>query len=327
MNYKTIDIHCHSPLIEALTSPTLLSEFGLLQKIALRFYLRALKIKPDKNPRKILGRLKAKFINLINESKIDHFVVLALDGVYSKDGELLKRGNHFYTSNESVYELAEKNRKIIAGPSINPMRKDAFEELEKAHDKKAALIKIHPCIQLFDPASPKYRKFFATAAKYKIPVLIHIGQEYALPGIRKEMNYSRLEKLAPLLETGCKVIAAHGCGYSILNERKDFNKVLELLRKYKNFYLDNSALSTGHRKKRAFSIINDTLALERTVFGTDFPVCPSAEAFVTNLGLKKVSVLKEINNPLNRDLEIKKAIGFPPETFSRGYEVINSNVF
>lgn len=320
---KAIDVHCHlagfNPNIKSFSD----LKFSLIQKPTIKVIYKPLRIKYMDNPSDFAKVSNTQLQKLIEDSPINHFVILGLDGFYDDNGNMINNKSLVYVDNSAVYDFSKKSKKILSGPSINPRRKDAFTELERAYKNNAALIKLHPCYQHFDPNNIKFKKFYKKAAQYKIPFLVHIGPETALPGVKLNMKYSSLEKVELMLKQGCVVIMAHGGGYSLTREKKRFERVLYYLKKFKNLYIDTSALSTLHRKMTMFSILKHPFAIERTVYGTDFPIYISALPFVRKLGVKKTKELQKLKNPFERDLRIKKALGFPNNSFSRGYKIIN----
>ena len=79
-------------------------------------------------------QIRNRLVRQLDESKLSRAVVLAQDAVYRDDGELDTQRTHVFVSNDYVLELADRNEKILAGCSINPMRRDALEELEDVQD-------------------------------------------------------------------------------------------------------------------------------------------------------------------------------------------------
>ena len=316
---KVLDIHFHLPMI----NPSLkdLSNLNFLQKVGIRVFAKNLGIKYSNDTKKVNQKCKDKVTKLVNESKVDHVVLLGLDARYDNQGKLIQRKSIIYACNKDVYELAKSNDKILAGPSINPKRKDAKKQLEIAYDNKAALIKQLPGLQDFLPK--KYKQFYRLAAKLKLPILLHVGQEHSTPGTKLNKQALKIDNLIPALDAGCTVIAPHGGGYSLFNDKKEFEKINYLLKKYPNLYLDNSALSTPHRRGRFFTLLQNKLALSRTLFGTDYPVYCMPFSFIDKIGLSNSIKLSKIKNQIDIDIELKKLIGYPNKSFSLGYDVIN----
>src|SRR5215467_7451738 len=75
-------------------------------------------------------------------------VLLGLDGVYDAAGDLDKTRTDFLISNDYVLQvMRSRPDRFLAGASVNPQRRDALEELERAAAGGAVLIKILPNAQ------------------------------------------------------------------------------------------------------------------------------------------------------------------------------------
>ncbi len=326
---SVIDVHFHYPLLNPLLHTAQDVQMSRLRKRifvdgTMRYYCKMLNVKYTTDFEELNKAIHARVVDIINGSAADHVVTLAFDGVYDAQGKELFDKSLLHIPNEQVYALAQAHKKVLAGPSINPTRKDALEELHKAADNNAALVKLHPCVQLYDARLPEFRPFYKLAAELGLPLLVHVGFEIAVPGMEIRHEFTGLDQVIPMLDEGCTVIAAHGGGGTLRGEKKWFSNVLDMLEQYPELYLDNSALMRVHRKVRVFSLLESELALERLAFGTDFPVTPTPEVFARKLGVKKARELRHMENPLDMDIELKRALGFPEETFSRGYDIISS---
>ena len=279
------------------------------------------------NPEKIEEDMKAKLGEFITSSKkVDKFAVLAFDGAYDEQGEIIHESSVMMTTNEKLYEFAGKYKdRVLPAPSINPQRKDAMEQLELAVAQGSVLIKLLPGIQLIDLGDPKFKKFFEAVAESELPLLVHIGQEYAFPGMKLIDEYNTFEKLEQALQIGCKVIGAHNGGYA-LTQKGEIERIQQLkqyLEKYPNLYLDNSAMIAIHRRRSMISLLGDDLLQERTFFGTDFPVPNFPSVFMDKFGVAKYRELSRISNPFDRDVETKRALGLSEESFHRFGEMLS----
>lgn len=325
---KIIDIHCH---YIGFNPKFLTKEEGngrlrrfILTGITLRAYCRILGIKYSRDFEFIREKFEDALLETINNSQVDNFVVLALDGVYDKQGELIRSESAFYASNETVYNFKKKSKKVLIGASINPDRKDALGELRKVKKNGAVLVKLHPVFMRFDPSNKKYSEFYKLAARLKLPLLFHVGFESSIPGAKMDERYNKPELIIPALKCGATVILAHagGNGFLEIREKKRMKIVTEMLEKYPNLYLDDAGIFGPHSKQKVKSLLNNKLALERTIHGSDFPVFPYESIFIPEIGIKKAMELKKIRNIVEREIELKKALGFPDEIFERGYSVL-----
>src|SRR5436190_23914218 len=106
-------------------------------------------------------KLRNRLLRELEASSLDYAVVLAQDAVYRPDGSRNDAATHFYVSNDCVLELAKRSPKILPGCSINPIRSDALEELERCVAADSRLIRIHTAIQGVDPGRREFDPFYA----------------------------------------------------------------------------------------------------------------------------------------------------------------------
>ena len=60
----------------------------------------------------------------------------------------------------------------------------------------------------------------------------------------------------------------------------------------------------------------------RTLYGSDFPVPSNAAYYIKQLGPREVLRLERIGNLVQRDLETKRALGYPDDTLTRAAGVL-----
>jgi 1-acyl-sn-glycerol-3-phosphate acyltransferase len=78
-------------------------------------------------------KMRNRLLRQVADSQMDYVVVLAQDAVYWEDGSRDDAATDFFVSNRYVLELAERSPKVLAGCSINPIRKDALAELDRCY--------------------------------------------------------------------------------------------------------------------------------------------------------------------------------------------------
>jgi predicted TIM-barrel fold metal-dependent hydrolase len=320
---QIIDIHCHLARINTYFKD--MKDISFKNSKYLVFYklwAKLIKMEWSNNVVELNGRFEKKLLELTNQSRINHFVILPLDGVYDKNGELINEDSVFYTSNDDIYEFCKKTEKLIPSASINPMRKDAFQELAKAVERGCALIKWLPGLQLFNPAGEQALAFARKCKEYNMPILVHLGQEFSFPGLKLEKKYHRLDTLTALLETGCKIIVAHAGGFSFLREKKTVSTLETLAKKFPNLYFDNSGMLVYQRRSRLLLLRKSPLLMSRLIFGTDYPCYAHTLPFVLNIKPQYTLEAMQTKNIFDRDAKIKKYLGFNHDIFARGYDVI-----
>ena len=110
-------------------------------------------------------------------------VILGLDGVYDQAGQLAKEQTHFLIGNDYVLDTARAHpNDFLPGVSINPQRRDAVDEVHRCADAGAALVKVLPNAQQFNPAEVRYKPFYRALAERRLPFLSHVGYEFSLIG-------------------------------------------------------------------------------------------------------------------------------------------------
>ncbi len=260
-------------------------------------------------------------LRLVRESSLDALVLLAHEQVYDPDGTLRDNLGSMFVPNDVVLDLAREHPQFLAGVSIHPARPDALDELDRCIARGAVLVKCLPNCQNIDPSDPRYRSFWKTMASAGLPLLAHTGGEHTVPVVNASFANPRL--LRSPLECGVTVIAAHCGTRSGAFDRDYFDDWVAMLREFPNLYGDNSAMVSLNRCAR----LKDCLRPEikpRLLHGSDFPVPALGHRLWLNGSLNRQSFrrIQKIDNPLERDLQFKKAIGFSDEVFTRAVELL-----
>lgn len=264
-----IDAHCHLAAVPTKTNGCRISARMLKGPVA-RFiaWKEGLPLdEPERANELYVDKLVAE---LSRSKRVSHAVLLGMDGVYGPDGRLDESRTDFLISNDAVFEACARSPKLLPGISINPTRRDALEELERCAAKGAALVKMLPNAQSFDPAAPALKPFWRAAARLKLPVLSHIGFEFSLIG--QDQSVGDLLRLVPALDEGATVIAAHGCSQGLYVLEKHLPAMLDLVARYPRFYSDLSALTLPNRVGALLRLRGMKEVFPRLVFGTDYPL-------------------------------------------------------
>lgn len=265
-------------------------------------------------------RLQALILRWAAESRVDRIVLLALDGVYRTDGTRNLEQTQFIVSNDYVADFAARHEKLLFGASIHPYRKDALEELDRAVERGACLVKWLPSAQNIAPDDPRCNAFYDRLAKHDIPLLSHTGVEHTLAKFSDALNDP--ERLEPALRRGVKVIAAH-CGTRLfLYERSRFGQWATLARKYPYFYGDLSAFGLPLHGRELRRILSDPVLRTKVVYGSDCPVPPRPMWYGMRLGWRRAMALGRMTNPLDQALLTMKGMGVTEEIFGRAGEIL-----
>ena len=103
---------------------------------------------------------------------------------------------------------AEHAQRFAWVASIHPYRPDAIARLDDAIEKGAVALKWLPSAMNIDLRDPRLRPFYDRLAAARLPVIVHCGEERAVPGAgRDELGNPLLVRAA--LEQGVRVVIAH----------------------------------------------------------------------------------------------------------------------
>jgi predicted TIM-barrel fold metal-dependent hydrolase len=70
---------------------------------------------------------------------------------------------------------AESERRFVGFGSVDPLRPDAIERLQRFPELRLRGVKLHPTLQAFDPADDALLPFFDAAAELGLALLTHSG--------------------------------------------------------------------------------------------------------------------------------------------------------
>ena len=257
-------------------------------------------------------KIRNRLLRQVDESKLDHVVVLAQDAVYRADGSRDDAATHFYVSNDYVLRLAGDSTKILPGCSINPIRQNALQELERCHRLGARLIKVHTAIQGVDPSRAEFDPFYRLAAELGVVLMFHTGYEHSCPVISQKFTDPRL--LARPLDHGGIVIAAHCGTCAFFDPENYYPRFVAMLETHDNLYGDTAIMASLVRWNALRRLEREPPELrDRIVHGSDYPFPPARLPYVFRTGL----LPPERRNPLDLDLRIKRSFNYGPHYTSR----------
>lgn len=257
-----------------------------------------------------------RLVEWLRASSLDRAVLLAQDVPYDETGRPLTGMAMMYAPNDYVLRLAKEYPEFIPAASIHPARPDALKELERCLKAGFRVLKLLPNCHNVDCASPRYRDFWRLMAQGRMIFLAHTGGENTLPVVNKV--YEDPSFLRGPLECGVTTIAAHGAGQNHPWGRHYTPTLLRLMEEYPHLYTDNSALTTPNRQSTVPELLPPSVQC-RVLHGSDYPVPVSAWGpWLGGLyDAKARRALSHIKNPLERDYQAKRLMGFAPETFTR----------
>lgn len=265
-----------------------------------------------------------RLLTLVRESSLGAAVILAHDQVYEADGRLMKGAGSFYVPNDYVLRLAKEHPEFLPAVSIHPARPDALEELARCIAEGAVIMKCLPNCHNIDCSDSRYTPFWERMAEAGLPLLAHTGGEHTVPVIRKEYADPRILKRP--LEIGVTVIAAHCATRSGLTDPEYFHIFAEMTKQFPNLYGDLSAFNVPIRGRHVRKCLEEPL-LSRMIHGSDFPVpifghWAWMRRFISWRDFRRC---EQIANLLEKDYQLKKAMGFPPEVFTRIWDLLRVN--
>jgi predicted TIM-barrel fold metal-dependent hydrolase len=292
--------------------------------------------------------LELVYHSLKTSEEIDCIVLLGLDAVYSpKSGKLDRKRTDIWVSNRflagKVKELNERlateedpkirGKRFFYGGSVNPNRGDWREELEFVlNDPGAVLLKLIPSAQHIHLRDPKHKPFYGLLADRGMPLLCHVGPEYSFPEGIREWRLDNFRHLDRALECGVTVISAH-CATPVFpppfnkNEVKEFCTFMKSANPGRKVQLwgDTSAFSLSTRIPIVQEVV-ETFPAKWLVNGSDFPIpiegwihLPWVTHGVT---IEEYLEIKKTQNPLDRDVRIKRAHGFSDAILENAEKVL-----
>jgi predicted TIM-barrel fold metal-dependent hydrolase len=240
---------------------------------------------------------------------VDRIVLLALDGVCGPDGRVDEGRTHLLVPNAYVLEAAKASPKLLAACSVNPLRADALAELDRCAAAGAVLCKWIPAAMGFDPADPRCAPFYARMKALGMPLLSHVGTEFAVTSVKKENgDFSRL---AAALDAGVAVIVPHAGGLRLLRDASDWAALRAEMLRRPNLWIDDSALCMLHRRRRLFRVAASADIHARVIHGSDFPLPAQPLAFADRIGLREARRIRRIRSAFERDVALKRALKIP----------------
>lgn len=255
---------------------------------------------------------------ILGTPELDAAVVLAFDAVYTDSGEFDPANTHLHVTNDYVIELCRRHRKMLFGCSVNPYRKDAVQELERCIAAGAVLMKWLPLTQGFDPSDPVCFPLYEVMAHHGLPLLSHTGGEQALPVLSPQTADPRL--LVPALQRGVTVIAAHCATRSSPRERTYIREFIAMTHAYEKFYGDTAALNLPSRWHGWDALLEDAIARNRLVHGSDWPIISIPPA--SHLGTIESLELMCEPNWMRRDVLAKRRLGLGDEYWHRAGKLL-----
>ena len=319
-----VDMHVHAAGIGAGGSGAFIAK-SIRDGYKFNFYLKAFDVTLEEIEREgdavVLRKLSEK---ISRSDRVSKAVVLALDGVIGKDGELDRERTQTYVPNEYLARELAAFDNLLFGASINPYRKDAIERLEQAKRNGAVLVKWIPGIMDIDPSDQAIVPFYERMRDLGIPLLSHAGQERSFGESNDALGDPLLLELP--LQVGVTVITAHLASTGIIEGQDNFDRLLPLFDKYDNLYADFSALTQINRRGYLLRALAREKLHGRLVYGSDWPLqfFPLVSPWYQfpRVALSQIKAIQGLDNQWDRDVTLKEAMGVPPSAFERSAQLL-----
>lgn len=246
-------------------------------------------------------KMRSRLLRHVDASRLDYAVVLAQDAVYRPSGTRDDAATHFFVSNDYVLDLARENPRIVPGCSVNPIRKDALQELERCREAGCRLVKVHTAIQGVDPSREDFVPFYKLAGELGVVLMFHTGYEHSCQVVSQQ--YTDPLKLSRALDLGYPIIAAH-CGTCAFFDPEDYYPCfVDMMTRYDNLFGDTAIMANWNRWFALKRLSREVDAIRnRILHGSDYPFPPSRIPYLFRTGLFP----SDRNNPLDLDLQIKR---------------------
>ena len=319
-NTRPVDMHVHVVGNGAGGSGCWLRARGWRRPLA-ALLLRQIGLPPGALAGDLEGLYTTRLLEMVRGSSLGAAVILAQDLVRDAQGRPLDPPGLFYVPNDYVLKLAGEHQEFLPAVSIHPARPDALEELDRCVRDGAVMMKCLPNCQNIDCGDRRFRRFWERMAEAKLPLLAHTGGEHTLPVVRREFADPRI--LTFPLECGVTVIAAHCATRSGVFDPEYFHVFADMVRRFPNLYGDTSAFDVPIRGRHVRDCLRSPLR-ERMVHGSDFPVPVHGHwAWLHgDVAWKSFRQWERQPNVFERDYQLKLAMGFPPETFTRIWRLL-----
>jgi predicted TIM-barrel fold metal-dependent hydrolase len=261
-------------------------------------------------------------VGLVRASSLDAVVLLAQDVPHHADGTALPDKGAFFVPNDYLLEVCARHPELfIPAVSIHPARRDALAELERCLEAGARVLKLLPNCLNVDYADPRHRRFWERMAESNMILLSHTGGELSLPVLCHQLADPRLLRIP--LECGVTVIAAHCAGRSGLWDADHTAALLEMFERWPRLFGDNSALCSPLRCRTLPKILPEPVR-DRIIHGSDYPIAVNGFG-LWRMGLISREVWQQSSrqpNPLERDVLLKRAVGFDESQLTRLSELL-----
>jgi uncharacterized protein len=257
------------------------------------------------------------------------WLLFAFDNAHGDDGAAQPDATTFHVPDRYAREVcARQAGRFGFVASIHPYASDAIERLNRAISDGALAIKWLPSAMNIDPRDARCRPFYDRLAATRLPLIVHFGEEQAVPGAgRNEFGNPLLARI--MLEAGVRVVMAHcaSLGHALDHDKPSapriaafdlFARLMDERAHEKLLLGDVSAVLQINRKTEiARTLIERDHWHARLLHGSDYPLPgipiltrPQRLVDAGLLDAKAAPLLAQIreHNPLLFDFVLKRSV-------------------
>jgi predicted TIM-barrel fold metal-dependent hydrolase len=263
--------------------------------------------------------------NIAASHRVAKAVVLAMDGNVDARGELDPERTEVYVPNEFIAREIAHHTNLLFGASVNPNRHDALARLDWCAAHGAVLVKWIPSVMHIDPSDERLIPFYRRLIELKLPLLTHAGQERSFTDAHDELCDPVRLRLP--LRLGVTVIAAHIASTGSNQGQRDTDRLKPLMLEYTNLWTEISSLTQANKLGYLREALTAPEFKERVLYGSDFPLMNTTLVspwyYPMNLTHGEMSRIGKIENPWDRDVALKEALGVPPGLFMQTKQLLS----
>ncbi len=261
-------------------------------------------------------------------------MLLAFDFTYDESGKKREDWTTFSISNEYAQRVAKSRPDRFEWTcSVHPYRADVAEALAAAKAAGARCVKWLPPTMGIDLRSPRCNAAYDALMKLDLPLLIHMGEEKAVPGAERGDLANPLLLRTPL-EKGVRMIVAHCAslgtspdlekGGAVVPNLDLFARLMSNRQYDKQLSGDISAITQANRGGIVPQVLVHRDWEGRLLNGSDYPLPGVMPLFSLNALAKegvldpaRVSFLGELreSNALLFDFVLKRSLSWQGQRF------------
>jgi mannonate dehydratase len=257
------------------------------------------------------------------------WLLFAFDNAHGDNGSAQPESSTFHVPDRYARQVVSAHADRFGFvASIHPYAADALDRLNAALANGTLAIKWLPSAMNIDPRDLRCRPFYDRLAATRVPLIVHFGEEQAVPGAGRDAFGNPLLARAPL-EAGVRVVMAHcaSLGHAIDFDKPSaprvpaFDLFARLMdeRAHESLLLGDvsAVLQINRRIETARMLIERDDWQPRLLHGSDYPLPgipiltrPQRLADAGLLDAKAVPVLLQLreHNPLLFDLVLKRSV-------------------